>query len=350
MLIFNSEHDICLANGSENFQAPESARRFSEDCVGIMRFTQNDVSPEHKVWGWDKIVYKKLLRMGASLDSLPSRAYLDKVRELSHRRYAAACHKDVLESLSKDCSEYLCDTKPKELFSFSEVEEQVALYYNTILKAPWSGSGKGLRKIRSDSWTQSDKGWVEKTIRKQGSVMLESRQEISIEFSMQFRITPNESEKDSLKFVGFAIFETIGGAYVANLLASNEKILSMLSSYVPINVILSVKDAVQSFLERNYLGHYVGVLGVDMFITKEGKIAPCVEINVRNNMGMLSREFYDAYLSSYGESADGVYKLRVLNAPTNSALRASLSKAKRILTTLTDKSLYAVAVFDSDED
>lgn len=38
MLIFNPEHDLCLANGDVNFVAPESAMKFGVDCGKIADF------------------------------------------------------------------------------------------------------------------------------------------------------------------------------------------------------------------------------------------------------------------------------------------------------------------------
>lgn len=45
---------------------------------------------------------------------------------------------------------------------------------------------------------------------------------------------------------------------------------------------------------------YAGYLGVDMMICREGEnflVHPCVEINLRMNMGVVARLFYDRYVA-----------------------------------------------------
>jgi len=54
-------------------------------------------------------------------------------------------------------------------------------------------------------------------------------------------------------------------------------------------------------------GSYEGYLGVDMMICKDAdgyKVHPCVEVNLRMNMGVVSRLFYDNYVC---EGAKGRY-------------------------------------------
>ena len=195
---------------------------------------------------------------------------------------------------------------------------------------------------------------------------------------------------DRLHFEGFAIFETQGCAYNANLLASNGHILGLLSAYSETKDILRVRDLVGEYLETAFLGRYRGVLGVDMFFSEDGLLAPCIEINVRNNMGMVSRLVYDRLASEYaggfcagasgragagasvcagasgragagasvctgasgrsgaGLSAgfpDGQLKMRVLNASSPEQLRSSLAGARTILAGGGPDALHAVAIF-----
>ena len=113
-----------------------------------------------------------------------------------------------------------------------------------------------------------------------------------------------------------------------------------------------------------------------MFFSEEGLLAPCIEINVRNNMGMVSRLVYDRLASEYtggfctgasgragagasvcagtsgrsgaGLSAgfpDGQMKMRVLNASSPEQLRSSLAGARTILAGGGPDALHAVAIF-----
>ncbi|MGN0202082.1 MAG: hypothetical protein ACI399_04170 [Candidatus Cryptobacteroides sp.] len=342
MDIFNPDHDLCLANGNDTFVPPASARRFGQDCNAIMEYVLPDVSP-HKVWGWDRIVRGRLLRSGADPLSLPSEDYLDTVRGLSHRRQALLCKEYVFSRLGG--ASFLCDISPVEINTLGRVVSTVDEYGDCILKAPWSGSGKGIRKVRPDSWTESDRGWCAKVIDRQGSLMVERRQKVALDFSLQFRMTEKE-----LIFEGFAIFETEGCAYNANLLASNGHILGLLSAYSEKKDILRVRDLVGEYLESAFLGRYRGVLGVDMFFTAGGQLAPCIEINVRNNMGMVSRVVYSRLACEYAEVRrepfpDGRLKMRVLNAPEADELQRLLPGSRRILAGGGPSDRHAIAVF-----
>lgn len=332
--LFNSEHDICLANGSSSFVAPLVAQQFSNDCVGIMDFVLPDVS-KHKVWGWDSVVCKQLAALGAKEEELPSASYLEQVRKLSHRRYAKLCKEFVFGRFPNP--ELLCDIEPAELPQLDSIVQTVNAYADAILKAPWSGSGRGIRKIRADEFTQSDLGWCRKVLQKQGSIMVERRQKLALDFSLQFFVGA-----DAVHFEGFAIFEAQNCSYTSNLLASNEHILKLLSKYIPENKILEIKDLTAQYLSSAFLGNYRGVLGVDMFVTEDGRVAPCIEINVRNNMGMVSRRVYEQLKNTI---PDGQCTMRVVNAKSHDALMQKLKNSRLLLTDPGEKALYAIAVY-----
>ena len=57
-----------------------------------------------------------------------------------------------------------------------------------------------------------------------------------------------------------------------------------------------MKEKLEKELSRTIGGIYQGYLGIDMFIS--GKLLhPCVELNLRMNMGILSRILFDRYLA-----------------------------------------------------
>jgi hypothetical protein len=72
-----------------------------------------------------------------------------------------------------------------------------------------------------------------------------------------------------------------------------------LSVYVSLDVLASVRERCLKELGRIYQGVYEGYLGVDMMICREGNeylAHPCVEVNLRMNMGVVSRILYDRFL------------------------------------------------------
>ena len=104
-----------------------------------------------------------------------------------------------------------------------------------------------------------------------------------------------------------------------------EKQRETLSQYIPISTIDNTQKRVQEQLTRIYGNKYRGYLGVDMMVCKSGEsytIHPCVEVNMRMNMGVLSVILAERYLSENssatytieycGEQGAALSKLRML--------------------------------------
>lgn len=125
----------------------------------------------------------------------------------------------------------------------------------------------------------------------------------------------------NVHFVGFSLFHTNkSGMYTSNLLLSNEEILQYLSTYVPIEELIQLRDCLIKELSVLLGTFYHGYLGIDMMICHfpEQKpfyrIHPCVEINLRMNMGVTSRFLADRYLAP---GVTGVFKIIYSSCPTD---------------------------------
>lgn len=319
--IFNSEHDFCLANNDISYVPSESACRFSHDCAPIMRYLEDSTVFPFIVWGWDKALKHKLLKDGTNPISLPSDEYLEQIRSLSHRRESISCLSYIKNKLAPD--EKICDTAPIEVKTVEDVIKTVDEYKDTILKSPWSSSGKGLRMVNLHSWTESDKGWVRNILAKQGSLIVEKRAKPALDFSMQFATSPA-----SVKFWGYSIFKATHGAYQGNLLASNEYMESLISRYIKKDLLLQVREAISEFLLNEFVGKYEGNLGVDMFINQDQQgrysLNPCVEINVRNNFGLVARLYYDKYFQLSHPRQDGMFQMSIFYSPLDGSLKEML--------------------------
>ena len=108
-------------------------------------------------------------------------------------------------------------------------------------------------------------------------------------------------EGGQVRFIGYSLFETDKrGVYKENLLAADEAIEARISAYIPAETLRQVGRVLQVELAEVIGGSYQGYLGVDMMIcrTKDGGYAihPCVEINLRMNMGVVARLVYDNYV------------------------------------------------------
>ena len=88
-----------------------------------------------------------------------------------------------------------------------------------------------------------------------------------------------------------------------------------LSEYVPLNVLKSIRKRCLDELGKVYHGAYEGYLGVDMMICQEENgyyVHPCVEVNLRMNMGVVSRLLYDRFLR---DGVKGTYAIEYFPNP-----------------------------------
>lgn len=345
MLIFNPEHDLCLANGDANFVPPASALQFGQDCANLLEeLFKDDVAKNSNrsivAWGWNSNIKNKLLKAGVPAEQLPTDNQLCDIKQLQHRRTAKDCFDYIKSTLS---CELLTLDSPMECFSTDDITAFVTNYRNVVLKAPWSGSGKGLRWITDAELSHSDIGWFKQTIAKQGSVMAEVRRDVVQDFAMLFYVSAEPQH--SVSFVGYSLFTTRNGIYSSNILASDNKMLELLSQYVPTDVVLHVKDSVTEFLRGLTYGKYSGYIGVDMFVCKGNDetpylLNPCVEINFRMTMGVVAKRYFNKYLIHTSQAEDdGSQQLKVVFARSADDFRSQTANALWMVSNTADRLL-----------
>ena len=338
LYIFNPEHDLALASGETNYMAPASARRMASELallpmwyaeegsavlassaynldylkqmqellgVSIHLMTEPElaVGPDLDIrpWGWDVALRKRLLGLGVDEALLPSMEQLNGLREYSHRSKAVS----LLPELQ--LNEYFCG----ESYYLKALEEWKTFVEEReccLLKAPLSGSGKGLNWCKG-IFTPFISGWCARVAASQGGVVGEPIYNKVEDFAMEFYA----DGRGRVVFAGYSVFHTGGsGMYAGNDLLSDEKILQKLSAYVPQEEFIRLRTRLEEELSALFGGFYHGYLGVDMMIchfpdeAPVYRIHPCVEINLRMNMGVVAWLLTDRYLAA---DAEGVFRI-----------------------------------------
>lgn len=323
LYVFNPEHDLAIANGNENFQAPESAMLLASDLSLLPAWYADEGSfviseqlfnpqtipdglnvqivapysdniPSHcavEPWGWDASIRKQIIATGVNSTSMPDLSRLDIYRGLSHRRTASFAM-EYLRSQSQTP-----DILPQpaiELKTPNEVMRFAASHDEIVLKSPWSGSGKGVFWSKGPL-TQSLNGWCQRVIEKQGCVMGEVAMDRIQDFAMEYK-----TKDRSTNFAGYSLFITEGsGIYRGNRLMSNTAIEHELQRWIDLNHLHWIQEKLQNFINERIAPYYDGYVGVDMFVYRENQnicINPAVEINLRMTMGMAARIIYDRYV------------------------------------------------------
>ena len=290
--IFNPEHDLCIANGDENFVPPRSAVGFAKENTDLAGYLRRPNRQRRQIipWGWNHSLKKRLISEGVDPASLPSEEELQFIRTHSRREFAL----DVHSRLSCGDPQVIGPDYRIVATSVNEIAEFISANGSAVLKSPLSGSGKGIRFVR-EGLSESDEGWCRRTLDKQGSVIVERRFEIIKECAMLF-----ECHHEGIDFIGYSLFESRNGAYSRNILASNEDIEDIIAGYIPRDTLRAVREGLTSILADTLVGHYEGFLGVDQMICQADSTVfiPVSEINLRMTMGLIARNQYDHFPGS----------------------------------------------------
>ena len=285
--IFNPEHDLCVANGDENFVPPRSAVGFAKENMDLSEYLERPNKQHRQIipWGWNHSLKKRLINEGVDPATLPSEEELQFIRTHSRREFALEVH----SRLSGGDPQVIGPDYRTTATSVGEIEAFIWGNGSAVLKSPLSGSGKGIRFVR-EGLSESDEGWCRKTLAKQGSVIVERRFEIIRECAMLF-----ECHHEGIDFIGYSLFESRNGAYSRNILASNEEIEDIIAGYVSRDTLTAVRKELTSILADTLVGHYEGFLGVDQIICLAGSpaLVPVSEINLRMTMGLIARNRHD---------------------------------------------------------
>ena len=334
--IFNPEHDLCLADGSGSFIPPAAIVEFARKCRWVERFMGDgelhgrrpacddagEVAEECKglvtsvvPWGWNRCLRDRLLKEGVPAELMPDDEQLDFIRESSRRELAL----ELLEYLHRESESaggvfpVVCPQYRIAAHSLEEIEAFIQEKGRVVLKAPLSGSGKGVRFVAGELM-ETDRGWCRRTLQRQGAVIVEQRMEIIKEFAMLFEVGGvGHPGGGQVKFRGYSLFYAGNGAYKGNLLASNEYIEKELGKYVPVGELRRVRSLVERFLQEKRQGKYAGFVGVDQFVAaqtgdgnQEERLSgrkylwnPAMELNLRMTMGLVARNIYDFHRDEF---------------------------------------------------
>ena len=358
--VFNPEHDLALSNGDKHFIAPRNIREMGHDLAPLMEFIEGD---EILVWGWDHAIKEELRRRGIPTDSLPSDIALAALRTHSERKTAH----QLLSDFRTTHTNNLYTGESNIILHTEEIEAYLAKHEHILLKDPISSSGKGLRHVNKMSNWSKTREWVDAVIGRRGYLTAEPYYDKVQDFAMEFYVIGGQC-----RFIGYSLFYTNPhGRYEGNLLMTDEKIEAHLSQYVPQTSLHEVRDWVIS-----HYGHIIPAewdttrhplyFGIDMMVIKTtGKVAvergqrllagsaersnfnevnrqqtltvrgqrlemsgnsqfsilnsqfsihPCVEINLRLNMGIIAHEVRRTLLAP---GAEGTF--HVTTFPTGEA-------------------------------
>lgn len=336
--IFNPDTDYALASNSENYTPPVSilavksslmllpalyadrgdaillpndnpglltplhpfAEFLSTKDITLVRprhlrlFVQEKKNLKIRPWGWNRTLCKWLSSLGASEQMMPSAEEMTVLRNLSHRKLTIPFllnMKDVINDEIQIPKEFTDVEAALEFWSANRLENREVYF-----KAPWSSSGRGLQ-FTKDLEKRHIEPWLRGIVRSQGSVMGEIAYSRSLDFATEW-----ECHNGKAMFLGVSTFITSErGKYKSNVVAPQENIVAYILQHIDVygnGNNLSVIIERQRLLLENYVAqYYEGPLGIDMLVTEDRNINPCVEINLRDTMGRVAIDIQQRIVS-----------------------------------------------------
>lgn len=315
--VFNPEHDMALANGDRHFIAPQNIREMARDLTPLMNVIDNEGV---LVWGWDHAIKAQLQRMGIDADMLPTDTALTALRTCSERK--AAHH--LLSAFRAVHSDGPYTGESLIAHNIDNIAAYATRHEHIILKDPLSSSGKGLRHVNINenedflrdalsSSLNKVKNWSNALVKRHGYLTAEPYYDKVQDFAMEFCIREKQCH-----FIGYSLFNTNHhGRYESNLLMEDEKIETLLAQYIPYSALHDVRNWIISHNNHIIPGEWNTTkfplyFGIDMMVVRttdkvcsepEAKcnchssipnhqfaLHPCVEINLRLNMGIIAHE------------------------------------------------------------
>lgn len=328
---FNPTCELAIANGSFSYMPPKLLREFETDCSvlpfvfatpGDCILTERKPSPEfisrlsdwgfpvpsflslkeaasretwgHLFpWGWSPATHFLLKDLKdkccPAFRQSPVYSWQEEHKSLFERITSLSFLKSFLQA---NPSEHLMDLESTgtRVTDFNEIERLLKKHASLVLKAPLSSSGRGIQMIRKPALNTSNKQWISGVLNQQGYLIAEPYLDKITDLSFQFMI----SDTGEPEYLGYSIFETnSNGQYKSTMIHP----MDINHSFpLPFTQVEELIEATADRLKRQ-LKHspfslfHRGYMGIDALIYKDQellKMQPCVEINSRMNMGILT--------------------------------------------------------------
>ena len=251
-------------------------------------------------WGWSPAAHKLLSPLKESctasfLNSSVAR-WEPAHKEFYSKKFSLGILENLLPLLPKE-KVLPTEMLPRVVTTRNEFQQLIEQWGKLMVKAPWSSSGRGLQPITKTPVVPKVWEKLMGIVNEQGYAIAEPYLDKVLDMALQF-----ELKAGKINYLGKSIFLTDKkGQYQGNFLKSlpgnilpeTKKMAEEIPEMARTPLIRILEE---SPFDENYEGNF----GVDLLIYRdeEGQLRmnPCLEINVRQNMGLLSLQL-EKYLA-----------------------------------------------------
>lgn len=290
--------DKVLVDSKDEVYYPYLTDKFSTLAQPI---SQNELKlyrdADVSLWGVSPQAIRYFEELNKDLDiNLNIPEWREEYKYLNSRLAARDCLSELIDSIPLLSQAII----PQFYTNLDDINRAVdTSIYQLLTKAPYSSSGRGLLWLPATGLTRTENQILHGILKKQGSVSIERVLDKQMDFAMEFMA----DGKGNIAFAGYSLFYTNAkGGYEANYIGSQKSIIEQLSEKISLDLLDSVKKKLIDIMPKKVATLYNGCIGVDMLIyleDNEYKLHPCVEINMRYNMGFLSCRLYENYIATH---------------------------------------------------
>lgn len=316
-LYFAQPKDVVLVR---KLPPPEFSETLKKASVGVPEFY--DVSrelsessflqaPRNRIlpWGWSPAAHRLLnpLKQTSSekFKQSPVATWKDEYRDIYSKKFALDILIKILPLLPPELV-----TEPGQVPQICKTKQQIEALLGEwgalMVKAPWSSSGRGLQRVTKTPVVPKVWDKLLGIINDQGYAVVEPYLDKVLDMSLQFRLVNGE-----ISFIGISRFFTDEkGQYQGNYLNGWPHFIGREETEFAESVTGILVPHLTSILEKSILSkYYEGNFGVDTLIFRDKKgdlrINPCLEINVKHTMGLLSLQLEKLL----APGRQGIYKI-----------------------------------------
>lgn len=242
-------------------------------------------------WGWSPAAHKVLagLKQKCSEDfkASPVFNWKPEYKNLYSKNFARQIQHKIVENYTSD--QFISNNQLTEICAHkNDFQAFIDKWGKLMIKTPWSSSGRGLQPIRNKPIHPKVWAKIMGMVKSQGYVIVEPYLDKVMDLAFQFEI-----KKGKIKFLGISNFFTdYKGQYIGNSLKGlpdsvNKDVQQFLKSVPNITLQPIIETLENSEMAANYEGYF----GVDTLLFRDDedifRVNPCLEINMRYNMGLL---------------------------------------------------------------
>lgn len=275
--IFNCSHEMALAANKSEYTPPKIVKRMEEDLKDLSSLLhENIIDKDIKVWGWNKAIKHQLIKKGYDLDLMPSDEQIENIRYFASRKYASIYRNKLVIEKYKNS---FVENEMQFITDINQLEYSDITY---ITKTPWSSSGRGIKIVNNKEFPTPP-------------FLIDKFYNKILDFAFEYIVTDKYVE-----YIGISVFKaSTDGKYEYNyVLPQTELKTIIIQQGVDEQIIDYLQQQHKILLKNELIGKYKGIVGIDMMVVNESdtiKIHPCLELNLRMNMGVLAIMLYKQY-------------------------------------------------------